>query len=67
MAEAFENALKKVPLTDYRAVYPGHDYRFHIEVNNGIPLFEEYDWDGNENFLNIARKRKPKWNFKWGK
>jgi len=45
LADAFENALKKVPLTDYRTIYPGHDYAFHIGVNNKVPLFEIVDWD----------------------
>ncbi len=58
LADAFENALKKIPLTDYRTIYSGHDYSYHIGVNNKIPLFEVVSWDedwsddwDNESFL----------------
>lgn len=39
LAEAFENALRKVPLTDYKTIYPGHDEPWHIGVINGKPFF----------------------------
>lgn len=65
LAERFEKSLGKVPPTDYRTIYPGHDYRWHIEVNKGTRLFKQVNWEVN-NFLNILRKKKTKWNFKWG-
>ncbi|TFG19489.1 MAG: hypothetical protein EU529_16260 [Promethearchaeota archaeon] len=39
LAEVFENALKKVPLSDYKTIYPGHDEPWHIGVINGRPFF----------------------------
>ena len=39
LAEAFVNALRKAPVTDYKTIYPGHDQPFHIGVTNGKPFF----------------------------
>ncbi|MFX1445531.1 MAG: hypothetical protein ACFFHV_19105 [Promethearchaeota archaeon] len=65
LADAFCNALKKVPTTDFRTIYPGHDEWFLIEINNGIPLFEEYNSD--EEYLEWKRKMKPFGDIEWGK
>jgi len=64
LAETFENALKKVPTSDYRTIYPGHDYSSHIEINNGVPLFADV-YEGVEN-LKRERKGKWEWDFEWG-
>ena len=45
------NALKKVPLTDYRTIYSGHDFSFCIEVNNGIPLLTKDEKKNNKKYL----------------
>jgi len=64
LAETFVNALKKVPTTNYRTIYPGHDYSSHIEINNGVPLLVDV-YLGVEH-LKRERKEKWEWDFEWG-
>ncbi len=56
LADAFEFALRKIHPTDYRTIYPGHDYSFYIEVNDGNPLFLRENWD-DKGIIEIFRKK----------
>lgn len=48
LAEAFESAIKKVPRTDFKAVFSGHDYYYDVEVDHGLPYWKLCD--GYEDF-----------------